>query len=372
MTIGKCKHGEFELEKGCPQCVADREKREGNPPESIAEGIKAARQKKVKPFIVKVRYYSETTEGISPREYTYYSVDRLKVGDIIIVPVKDTTGKAKVSSIDVPEGEVASFKDKVKTIPSGSVVIEKKTLDQLEMEAEASSEATALTTRPGADVEVLSYYTEATKLQKYAQSRVITTLEHVKEATADLSIISNLKKAMEAKKKEYLEPLKVKTEAIRGTYNFLMAPVFEADKVTRTKMLEYNKEQARIRAEQEAINQKRMEAAQAEMKLKGKLTEDVNLVEVAPEVSKTTRTGLGTASLTANWKYEVADFALLPDEYKVPDTAMLNAIARKHHDQKQIPGVRFYNEPTISVRTQLVQIDQELRDDFITIKGKGE
>ncbi|MBA7684472.1 hypothetical protein ES703_92868 [subsurface metagenome] len=88
------------------------------------------------------------------------------------------------------------------------------------------------------------------------------------------------------------------------------------------------------------------------MKLKGELTESVNLVEVAPEAPKSVSTDMGTSGMTDSWKYEVFDFALLPDEYKVPDTAMLNSIAKKHHDQKQVPGVRFFNEPFITVRAR--------------------
>jgi len=51
-----------------------------------------------------------------------------------------------------------------------------------------------------------------------------------------------------------------------------------------------------------------------------------------------------------NWKYEVLNFALLDDAYKVADNAQLTAIARRHHDQKPVNGVRFYNEPTRVVR----------------------
>uniref|UniRef100_A0A6M3KLS2 Uncharacterized protein n=1 Tax=viral metagenome TaxID=1070528 RepID=A0A6M3KLS2_9ZZZZ len=116
MTVGICPHGEFELEEGCPQCIAERlviaEEFDG----LNAEGLTLA-----KPNIVKVQYYSETTGELSPREYTYYSADPLKVGDIVIVPVRDTTGKAKVSAIDVPEAEISAFKDKVKMIPAGSI-----------------------------------------------------------------------------------------------------------------------------------------------------------------------------------------------------------------------------------------------------------
>ena len=75
-------------------------------------------------------------------------------------------------------------------------------------------------------------------------------------------------------------------------------------------------------------------------------------VEIPAEVSTQVHTEMGTAGLKANWKYEVFDFAKLPDEYKVADTSLLNTIAKKHHDLKQIPGVRFYNEPGMSMRTK--------------------
>lgn len=209
----------------------------------------------------------------------------------------------------------------------------------------------ALVLSPGADIEVMNFYNEAVKLQEYAEKRIIKTLEDNELANDDLSVISKLKKAMEGKKKEYLEPLKVQTDAIRDTYNFLMAPVLEADKVTRAKMTAYDAELRRIRAEQEEINRKRQEAAEQEMKLTGELTEPVNLVEVAPEVKRVS-TDLGTTGMVGHWKYEVFDFALLPDEYKVADNALLNTVARSHHDKKQIPGVRFYNEPYIASRAR--------------------
>lgn len=211
---------------------------------------------------------------------------------------------------------------------------------------------TALALRPGEDVEARGYFQEALKLLEYADARVITTIEDNKVATDDLSIISKLKKAMDGKRKEYLEPLKVQTEAIRGTYDYLMLPVLEADKITRDKMLGYGKEQDRIRAEQEEINRKRQEAAETEMKLKGELSESVNLVEVVPGAPKRVSTDMGTTGQRDNWKWGVVDFALLPDEYKVVDNSLLTAVARKHHDQKPVPGVRFYNEPIIAVRAR--------------------
>lgn len=206
--------------------------------------------------------------------------------------------------------------------------------------------------RPGEDIEVRGYYHESMKLLEYAEQRIISTVEDTKAATNDLSIISKLKKAMETKKREYLDPLRAQAEAIRETYSTLMDPILRADKITRSKMLDFDAEQGRIRAEQEAINREKQELAVREAALNDKEVAPVELVEVQPEVSSTTRTEMGMAGQTDHWKYEVVDFALLDDAYKMADNAQLTAIARRHHDQRQIPGVRFYNEPYIAVRAK--------------------
>lgn len=208
-----------------------------------------------------------------------------------------------------------------------------------------------LALRPGEDIEAHGYHAEAIKLLKYADARIIATVEDVKLATDDLSIISKLKKAMDGKKREYLDPLKAQSDAIRGTYDYLMHPIEEADRITRDKMLIYQNEQKRIRQEQEKINQMREEAAQKQKELTGEITE-VETVEVVPEAPKRVHTEMGTAGQRDNWTYEVFDFSLLPDEYKVVDTSMLNAVAKKHHDQKPVPGVRFINKPIIAVRAR--------------------
>lgn len=74
--------------------------------------------------IVKVRYYSESSGETISRDYTYFSEVSLQVGDMVIVPVNNTEKKARVTAINVPEKEIASFRDKVKTIPAGSVINE--------------------------------------------------------------------------------------------------------------------------------------------------------------------------------------------------------------------------------------------------------
>jgi len=391
---GTCKlHGEFELEKGCDQCLA----------------TKLAGQLKVKldgeeTNIVKVRYYSETTGEVSGREYTYFSAEQLKVGDIVIVPVRDTTGKAMVTAINVPDSEIAAFKDKVKTIlkskdesrqlspeayrfpsplekteptiPEGKPGDDWKEIKPLgpftntldgegiffdkpdnplpyvtdELLNQTSTEL-AWSTSPGADAEVLSHYNESLRVLHYAEERVIATAEDNASANDDLSLIGKLKKAMESKKREYLDPLKVQSDAIRETYNLLMEPVLKADKITRDKMLGYYNEQKRVAYERDEIERKRREAAEAEARLNNQPAPETPVVTMYVPPAKV-RTDMGTSGARDHWVYEIVDINLLPRECMMPDAVLLNHIATKYHDQKKVPGVVFSNKPVIATRAR--------------------
>ena len=110
---GTCKHGTFDLAEGCQQCI---EERRGMGPFAKSLMPQTGVAKSQPKQLVKVQYFSESTGEISPQEYTYYSERPLEVGYIVSVPVRDSITKAKVSAINVPESEVAAFKDKVKTI----------------------------------------------------------------------------------------------------------------------------------------------------------------------------------------------------------------------------------------------------------------
>ncbi len=371
---GHCEHGEFELRDGCPQCMAERKaEAEVNSPENVAKRIAAVQPQ---PIIVKVRFFSESSNEYRDTEYAYFSKEPLKVGDIVMEPVRGgTASKAMVSTIGVNEGDIAAFKDKVKTIPAASILQAELRPEQEEMEEpveivgeilqqpDAESPPlvttaikkpageTAVALRPGEDIEAHDCFLEAQKLLDIAKSRAITTLEESKAANNDLALISKLTKLMDGKMKALLAPHKLETDAIRGTYKYLMAPILEANSITKNKMLAFDTKQRQIQAEQERINQQRLAAAQAEMNLKGELSESVNLVEVekAPE---RVRTDMGTSFKTDRWKYKIDDINQLPREYMLPDDAQLSAIAKKHHDKKPVPGVTFYNDPYYKVRTK--------------------
>jgi len=288
------------------------------------------------PNIVKVKYYSETTGELSAREYTYFSVDPLNVDDIVIVPVRDTTGKAQVSAVDVPEAEIAAFKDKVKTIPSGSVM-----------------QPYGIEPTPGTDLEVIEWHRQGISLQECAEARIIKGLEDLKLATDDLAIISHLKKVMEERRKYRVQPLNDQVKTINDEFKRFMQPVLDAERITKQKMLDFNRDQDELRRKQEEINRLRIEAAQKEAAInEGEISEPVKLVEVIQEAPKRVSTDLGSSGMRENWVYEVVDFNLIPHEYLLINAAALNAFAKSTKGTRQIPGVRIFNQPIIATRTR--------------------
>ncbi len=71
----------------------------------------------MKTNIIGVKYedniYKKTFVG---REYSYFTVIPLQVGDIVKAPTVNGISNALVTSIDVPEERIISYKDKLKTI----------------------------------------------------------------------------------------------------------------------------------------------------------------------------------------------------------------------------------------------------------------
>lgn len=203
---------------------------------------------------------------------------------------------------------------------------------------------------PQGDGAVTLLYDEAKRLLQYAIARVVNNDEDAKIATNDLAVLAKLKKAIEEKRKEYVGPINEHLKSVNDTFKQFTEPLNEADTVTRQKVLAYRKEQERIRQEQERINQLRLEAAQAEMKLKGELTESVDLVEVKPEQPEHYRTDMGMLGKFKVPKFEVVDFSLVPDEYKTLDTVKVGKVIRA--GVRSIPGLRIWEEESLRVTTK--------------------
>lgn len=66
--------------------------------------------------IIKVRFIGEDNTPYGG-EYSYYSEEKVEIGDVVYIDTPyDNDSKAIVTTTDVHEEEVESFKDKMKTI----------------------------------------------------------------------------------------------------------------------------------------------------------------------------------------------------------------------------------------------------------------
>lgn len=208
-------------------------------------------------------------------------------------------------------------------------------------------------TAPDRDAVVKALFEESQSILRFALGRVITINADLTSATEDLSLIAKLKKAIEEKRKEYVGPIREKLDSVNGAFKALLEPIEQADKITRTKILEFRQEQERKRQEAERIEQEKIELARREAALKGgEITVDLTPIEKPEAVPDKVHTDLGSAGTMTVWKYEVIDFKTLPDEYKIPNIALLTSVVKASKGKISIPGLRIYSEETLRVTTK--------------------
>ena len=206
---------------------------------------------------------------------------------------------------------------------------------------------TSISQTPAPLTALASYQEQVRGLLNYAEARTITCKEDSIGATNDLSMMANLKKALEERRKDYVKPLNDEVKTINNVFKTLTEPLDQADKLTRAKLLAYNAEQERLRQEAEAINQQKIELARREMVLKGEITVDTTPVVVPPEAPKHIRADAGMAGKSTIRKWEVEDFAQVPNEYKMVDAAKIGKVVRA--GIPSIPGIRIWTEDTLRI-----------------------
>jgi len=361
--------------------------------------------------IVKVKYVQSSFTDLSPREYSYFSAEMLEINDIVIVPVRDTTGRAVVTAVDVPESEIAAFKDKVKIIPENSILnlcdtctqclpdckkkeasfgtrdnvfecdgyqkLEKPIItttppiDQVTPElsdalielAEKSSEqistgnsAETPETKPATVVDdgvYIALKNQIENIVKYAQSREIKTTDDLTQAGNDLIIMRKLEKSFDALRRQWVDPLNAQVKAINDTFRELSIPLAAADNITEKQIIKYKSDIEAARKLAEDLNRQAEELSRKQAAANnGEFSIDITPVTAPAPVAKTVRTDVGNVSPRGTWKAEVTDFKALSDEFKLPDMATLNTLAKSRKGKNPPAGVRFYQDESLSTRSK--------------------
>jgi len=215
-------------------------------------------------------------------------------------------------------------------------------------------ETTALVSiHPELDEQVAKFKEEGERLKDYAVSFVVASVSDVKRATEDLSMVSRLKKALEERRKAYTQPLNEYLKDVNQVFKVIVEPIDDADKVLRTKVGAYNAEQRRLQAEAEKAQELLRQAAEIQANLTkqtGEIFPEVPSVPV-PEAHPATKayTSVGDLNTAKVWKFEVVDFALLPNEYKLPDMVKIGKVVRAG---ASVPGVKSWQEDSLRITTK--------------------
>jgi len=137
--------------------------------------------------------------------------------------------------------------------------------------------------------------------------------------------------------------------------NFLDNPAEKAEKIVKKEIERYlaEQEEKRLKAEEEARQEKEKAFEKA------REAEKLGFEEEAEKIRKE-ETKLATplpppvkaegTHLRKNWTYEVTDITKVPREYLVLDSVKVNAIVRADKEKTNIPGIRAYQETSVSTR----------------------
>ena len=99
---------------------------------------------------------------------------------------------------------------------------------------------------PASDDKVKKLYEAGVKLKGYAELLVIHSDEDIAIVTDDLAAIAGLKKSIEEERNRFTVPLNDFLKSINTAFKDFTAPLDEADRITRGKVLAYKKEQAKV------------------------------------------------------------------------------------------------------------------------------
>ena len=214
-----------------------------------------------------------------------------------------------------------------------------------------SGQQTALINiKPDRDIAYVSLVNEVSRLREYATKIVIASKGDVELATADLSIMANLKKAIEEKRQEYVKPINTHLQEINATFKAVSEPLAEADKIYRQKVTAFYAEEERRVNEAKEIARMEAEAAARKAALEGKPAPEPAKIETPAPISDKAKTDVGDSSMMTVRKWEVIDFSKVPDELKVIDAGKVTKLVKAGIGA--IAGIRIYEEKTLRVEAR--------------------
>lgn len=171
-------------------------------------------------------------------------------------------------------------------------------------------------------------------------SSLVITKESMPEATALLSALNRASKALTEGKEKLTKPLNAALKEVRSRYKPAEDELDGAIAVLRRNIGAYQTEAQRITDIEAAKIADRVGEGRGKLKSETAAKKIAEIDAPAPSVV----TEAGAVGFATVKKFEVVDFALLPDEYKVANEAAIRTAMRAG---QEIPGVRYYDEQQV-------------------------
>lgn len=204
------------------------------------------------------------------------------------------------------------------------------------------------------DAALVQINSEASDLELTAQTLEVKDEASAAEATSTLGFIAAAKKQLEEKRTFFVKPLNEQVKKINAMFKEYAAPLENADRILRGKVLRY---QAEVRRKQQEEEERLRALAEKEQKRLEKQAEKKGLPAPPPLVlpatkaaPKTIQTGLGTATTKTVWDFVIEDEAKIPREYLTVDTKKIRAVVKA--GVREIPGVRIFESDQLAVRSR--------------------
>lgn len=203
--------------------------------------------------------------------------------------------------------------------------------------------------------------TEAQQVAVRAREYAIATAEDYAGAAGELSKIKAAQKRLDDMRKGMTKPLDETKKRIMDLFRRPADDLDTAERSIKGAMSTYNREQERIRQEQqrkadeaarkerERLAEQAAKAAQAGKAEKAAALEMRAETVTAPVISRPTPKVAGIATRKV-WKFRIVNPTLVPEQYKTIDERKIGGVVRSLGADANIPGVEVYQDDVIAAR----------------------
>lgn len=166
------------------------------------------------------------------------------------------------------------------------------------------------------------------------------------EANGTLRWIAGAKQELEERRKFFVKPLNDHVKEINALFKEVGDPLNIADRLMRTKVIEWRKQVEEVARKKQAELQRRAEQARARQEEKAAAKGEPPPPPAPVPTIEVPKTAGGVTTVKT-WTFEITDITKVPRTY----LDLNETLVRKHirAGVREIPGLRIYQQDTVKV-----------------------